>query len=183
MNYYQDFKVKPNKKRNTPSLMSSLYANFHLALVKGAFTNIGVSFPNVGENIGNIIRIHGTEENLKFLGSKWIHNAISDCVIVGDITLVPEEHDQRNIRRHKPKFSNARLRRLIKRGTIDAAGIQNYRRKMFTEQVELPFLDVWSESSKNLYRTFFDISEPKKSPASGEFNSFGLSESATVPWF
>lgn len=182
MNYYQDFKVKPSKTRSIPSLMSSLYANFHLALVKGAFTNIGVSFPNVGENIGNVIRIHGTKENLEYLGSNWIHKTISDWVVASEITEIPEKHDQRNIRRHKPKFSNARLRRLIKRGNIDAEGIQVYRRKMFAEQVDLPFLDVWSESSKNLYRTFFEISEPKEAII-GEFNSFGLSENATVPWF
>jgi len=49
--------------------------------------------------------------------------------------------------------------------------------------IPLPYLDLVSDSNGKRYRRFIQVGELLDRPVAGEFDQFGLSKTATVPWF
>ncbi len=52
-----------------------------------------------------------------------------------------------------------------------------------SHSLDNPYLELQSASSGQLYRVFIEMGEIQDKPVTGDFNHFGLSKSATVPWF
>jgi len=146
--------------------------------------NIGVSFPDCKMLLGKIIRLHGTDKNLnEFQSKNWLGGLSGYCK-VSDILAIPQQVKYRNISRWQHNMSESHLRRLIKRGSITQSEIKAYKAKMFAAQMTtLPYLELESTSTGKHHRRYIQMSDLYDEPVKGEFDTFGLSKAATIPWF
>ncbi|OBU17878.1 type I-F CRISPR-associated endoribonuclease Cas6/Csy4 [Photobacterium aquimaris] len=183
MDSYIDIQLKPNAEMRETELSCKVFTKFHKALVKLNTNQIGISFPQAHVKLGRLFRIHGEASLLNDLeGLAWLES-LGGCCRVGAVIAVPEQVQYRNISAKKSNMSNAKLRRLIKRGNLDQDGIKRYKVKMLSQGFEQPYLDLFSSSTGQIYRKFFDFSDLMNDPVEGVFDSYGLSKTATVPWF
>ena len=49
--------------------------------------------------------------------------------------------------------------------------------------VNLPFVQLRSTSTSQTFRLFIEHGPGQSNPIAGDFNAYGLSQVATVPWF
>ncbi|WP_444997738.1 type I-F CRISPR-associated endoribonuclease Cas6/Csy4 [Aliikangiella sp. IMCC44359] len=183
MEHYIDIKLNPDAEMREAELTSKIYTKFHKALVTLKTDQVGISFPKVNFKLGLTFRIHGSQSLLNDLnGLGWLGSLKGACE-EGDILEVPENIMYRCISSKRSNMSNAKLRRLIARGSLDEEGIKRYKQKMFSQGFDNPYLDLVSASRGQVYRKFFNFGEIRKDSQSGEFDSYGLSKTATVPWF
>jgi len=54
---------------------------------------------------------------------------------------------------------------------------------MFTQGLDNPYLELESGSNGHKHRRYIQFGELLDAPVKGEFDQFGLSKVATVPWF
>lgn len=183
MNDYIDIKLLPGAEISATVLMNAIYTNLHKALHDLNSIPIGVSFPKYKVTLGNILRIHGEKSTLHDLQSMdWIGGMSSYCE-VSQIQPVPDGVKFRNISRKHVKMSQSKLRRLLKRGSISEDEAQQYRAKMFSQGLDNPYIELMSASNGHKHRRYIDFGELLDQPISGNFDQFGLSKMATVPWF
>ena len=118
MEYYIDVTILPDPESPSSVLLNSFYSKLHKALYDMGSKSIGVSFPKYSVTLGNLVRLHGNKNDLEQLGiSKCIDSMIS-YVHISEIKKVPSNVQYRIISRKQPGLSQAKLRRLIKRGSI-----------------------------------------------------------------
>lgn len=183
MNHYIDIKMLPDAELNEAFLMNKVYAKLHKGLPNLGSSSIGVSFPKYRVLLGGILRIHATKEKLEQLRSlNWLSRLADYCDVSG-IQPIPNDVQYRNISRKQANMTEAKLRRLIKRGSISAEEAKKYRAKMSTQGLNNPYLELNSSSNGNKHRRYLQFGELLNEPVSGEFDHFGLSKIATVPWF
>lgn len=183
MNYYINLELKPDAEMRANVLLNTIYTKFHKALCDLSASNIGVSFPNYETTLGTTMRIHGDQATLEDLqGLNWLGGIIGYCS-VSEISDVPQGTKHRIVSRIQSSMSQSKLKRLVKRGSISDDEIKQYKAKMFTKSLDNPFIELTSGSNGEKYRRFFTFSELLDNPKTGEFDRFGLSNSATVPWF
>jgi len=80
-------------------------------------------------------------------------------------------------------MTEAKLRRLIQRGSISKDQVKAYKVAMFQKGLDNPYLELESSSNGQKYRRYIEFGELKNRPEIGEYDHFGLSKEATVPWF
>ena len=183
MNSYIDIHLLPDSELKEAELSSKVYSKFHKALVTLGTDKIGISFPLVNLKLGLLFRIHGDRGLLNDLqGLDWLGPLKGYCK-VQEVKAIPDQVQYRVISAKRSNMSKAKLKRLIDRGSIDEAGIKRYKVKMLSLGFDNPYLDLQSQSSGQLYRKFFEFGELINQKMDGSFDSFGLSKSATVPWF
>lgn len=183
MNYYIDIMLQPDQELPESTLMNMVYSKLHKALVTITSDFIGVSFPGARLKPGRHLRLHGTKEHLEqLIALSWLGGLSGYCKIES-IKEVPAHAQHRTFSRKQATMSNAKLRRLQKRVTLSDEDIKNYRAKMFSQGIDLPYFDLVSQSSGQLYRRFIELGPIQTQPTTGRFDSFGLSRDATVPWF
>lgn len=178
MDYYIEIAIKGDKQRPIPRLMSALTVQLHHALVKTK-QQIAIAYPKYHLTLGDIVRLHGTQEALDTLGLEWLGDLTSFSQ-VSDMQKVPDEVSYRNYFRIRPAKQSSKLRAGLKSGHITDS--QTYRRKMFAETITAPFIDIPSTSTGQYYRRFVGMMEVEQAN-SGEFDTFGQSKFATVPHF
>ena len=181
MDRYIDITVLPDPEFSTTTLMNALYSKLHRTLAVLGEVNIGVSFPHLKKTPGEILRLHGGELALqKLINQNW-SKGLSDYIQVTQIQLVPKETKHIRVERVQEKMTAARLRRAVKRGsmTVDEAETVLANR----QQLKKPFLQLQSSSTKQRFPLFINQGKPQSKMIAGKFNSYGLSDSATVPWF
>jgi CRISPR-associated endonuclease Csy4 len=187
MDHYVDIEVRPDPEFPANQLMSALFAKLHRALVSMSTTSIGVSFPGFDLNppqLGSCLRLHGDLPNLSaLLASDWL-TGMRDHVSLAIPMLVPSNAQHRSVRRIQAKSSPERLRRrLMHRHDLD----ENQARQRIPDDsarfVRLPFVQLRSTSTGQNFRLFLDQGPIQDISVRGEFNSYGLSQSGTVPWF
>ena len=183
MDSYVDILIKSSKKNPSNQLMSSVYSALHKALFDLGSTTIGVSFPRVNVMLGNVLRLHGTSSDLTRLDDlHWLGDLGADCEKSG-IRNVPLDTKYRVVSRKQSTMSIAKLNRLMKRGSIPDSEVKQYKAKMFSKGLDNPYLDLMSHSTGKRHRRYFEFGEVRDVPVKGTFNQFGLSKSATIPWF
>ncbi|MEX0964391.1 MAG: type I-F CRISPR-associated endoribonuclease Cas6/Csy4 [Pseudohongiellaceae bacterium] len=183
MNHYIDIKLLPDAEIPATVLMNATYAKLHKILCDLGSKNIGVSFPKYKVTLGNILRIHGDESVLKdLLGKTWLGGMNGYCK-VSDVVPVPAEAKFRTISRKQSTMSQSKLNRLLKRGSITEEDVKNYKAKMFTKGLDNPYLELQSGSNGHKHRRYIEFGELLDEPVKGDFDQFGLSKTATVPWF
>ncbi len=183
MNYFIDIRLIPSKEIQENILLNQLYTNFHKRLYDLKSDSIGVSFPKYKLKLGDLFRIHGSKETLEiFQKEDWMNKLVKFCK-VSDIRLIPENIEHKTVSRIQTTMSQSKLRRLIKRGTIKEEDIKGYKAKLFQKSLDNPFVELVSVSNGERHRRFIKFSEPQSSPVDGKFDFFGLSKTATVPWF
>ncbi|MBH0072520.1 type I-F CRISPR-associated endoribonuclease Cas6/Csy4 [Pseudoalteromonas sp. NZS127] len=183
MDSYIELRLKPDAEMSEAELSSKVFTKFHKALVKLNTNQIGVSFPQVHLKLGRVFRIHGEVSLLNdFQGLNWL-GPLSGYCQQSDILPVPENTQYRVVAERRSNLSKAKLRRLIARGNIDKEGEKRYKVKMLSQGFDNPYLDLFSSSTEQVHRKFFEFSDDKAEPIDGTFDSYGLSKTATVPWF
>lgn len=183
MNSYIELQLKPDAEMREAELSSKVFTKFHKALVQLKTNQIGISFPKAHLKLGRVFRIHDEASLLNdFQGLNWL-GPLSGYCQQSDILPVPENTQYRVIFEKRSNLSKAKLRRLIARGSIDKEGEKRYKVKMLSQGFDNPYLDLFSSSTEQVHRKFFAFSEIKDEPNSGTFNTYGLSNTATIPWF
>ena len=183
MTYYIDIRLMPKKEIRENVLLNQVYTNFHKRLYDLKLKNIAVSFPEYRLKLGRLFRIHGSKEVLERLNSKdWLGKYAEYCK-VSKIEATPKKVQYRTIYRIQQNLSEAKLRRLIKRGSIPEEDIKKYRIKMFQGGLNNPYVELKSMSNGQLHRRFIEFGELQDSETKGEFDLFGLSKLSTIPWF
>ena len=183
MTHYIDIKLIPNKEIRENVLLNQVYTTFHKRLYDLKSTDIAVSFPEYRLKLGKLFRIHGTKEALEKLNEKdWLGKYKAFCK-VSDIISIPEKVQYRTVSRVQQNMTEAKLRRLIKRGTIPDEDIKKYRIKMLQGGLDNPYVELVSMSNGQLHRRFIEFGELQDTEIKGEFDLFGLSKVSTIPWF
>ncbi len=183
MDYYIDIKLIPNKEIRENVLLNQVYTAFHKRLYDLKSTDIAVSFPQYRLKLGKLFRIHGSKEALEKLNEKeWLGKYNASCKVT-TINTIPKNVEHRTISRIQQNMTEAKLRRLIKRGTISEEDIKKYRIKMFQGGLDNPYVELVSMSNGQLHRRFIEFGELQEKEVRGEFDLFGLSKVSTIPWF
>jgi CRISPR-associated endonuclease Csy4 len=183
MDYFIDIQVKPDANIRENVLLNRVFTQFHKALHALNSNSIGVSFPNYKVKLGNVLRIHATKEMLETLyASNWLDD-LSGHYKSASIRPVPEEVQYRTVSRKQANMTQAKLRRLIKRGSIRESEIQSYKAQMFKRGLDNPYLELESASNGHKHRRFLEFGQLLDKPQTGTFDCFGLSRTATIPWF
>jgi len=183
MDYYIDVQLKPDAEMRENVLLNKVYTKFHKALYTLKSTDIGVSFPKYRIKLGDVVRIHSGHDKLMALQElNWLGGLSGYCV-VSDIKPVPEQVKFRTVSRKQSNMTESKSRRLIKRGTLLQEEVKGYKAKMFAQGLDNPYLELESGSNGHKHRRYIQFGELLDTPVSGEFDQFGLSKQATVPWF
>lgn len=183
MNYFIDITLLSNSEFKTTVLLNSVYSKFHKVLCDLHSTSVGISFPRYKVMLGNVIRIHGNEASLNSLqGLSWI-GSLRDYCQVSEIACVPLGVRFRNVSRVQSTRSQSKLKRLLKRGSITNEESKNYLTTMFTRGLNNPYVELMSGSSGYKYRRYIKFGDLLEAPVTGSFDQFGLSKTATIPWF
>ncbi len=187
MDHYVDIDVRPDPEFSAHQLMGALYAKLHRALVARNSTCIGVSFPRVDmevPHLGTRLRLHGDRASLSaLLEGDWLAG-MRDHVTLSQPARVPETAKYCSVRRVQVKSSPQRLRRrLMRRHNLDAHEARQRIPDSATRLVDLPFLQLRSTSTSQTFRLFIEHGPVQPDAVSGDFNTYGLSQVATIPWF
>lgn len=183
MDAYIDIRLMPDAEMREAELSSKVFTKFHKALVTLQSNKIGISFPEANIKLGRLFRLHGEMSALHDLqGLDWLGPLTGYCQ-VGAVSTVPDQVQYRIVSAKRSNLSKAKLTRLIARGSIDKDGEKRYKVKMLSQGFDNPYLDLFSSSTGQGYRKFFEFSNIQAHPVDGEFDSYGLSKTATVPWF
>jgi len=184
MNYYIDITVLPDAELNQSFLLNAVYSKLHKALHELSSHALGISFPDAQKNLGSIVRLHGQRSDLEDLQSLNALARLSDYCNVSTITAVPSEiKGYRAVYRVQPTMSSAKLRRLLKRGSLTESEAQHYIATMPLKGLSTPYLELQSSSNGHKHRRYIAFGELQSQPVAGTFDTFGLSKTATVPCF
>ncbi len=186
MSHYLDILLRPDPEIAPHQLMAALYARLHLALVQLNSSTLGVSFPGYAEkpaSLGNSLRMVGPEADLlRLLALPWL-GGLQDHLHTLAIAAVPPQVGYRRLSRVQAKSNPERLRRRqMKRHGLSEAEAHARVPDSCIEMLALPFIALRSASTGQSFRLFLRC-EATSAPVSGAFNAYGLSATATVPWF
>ena len=183
MKYFIEIQLKKNNDLRPNMLLNSVYTNLHHRLYEMKSKDIGVSFPDYRVVLGQRLRIHGNLDDLNtFHSINWLGDLKKYCK-VSDVEKVPQEVQYRTISRIQSTMSQSKLRRLVKRGTIDEEDAKKYKVEMLKKGLDNPYVELVSASNGKLHRRYFNFGELQSKSVTGQFDTFGLSKEATVPWF
>ncbi len=183
MDHYLEITLLPDAEFPGTVLMNSLYSKLHKALVDLKSQYIGVSFPNKEKTLGNVLRLHGSTQTLEALQKQnWI-GAMDGYCNISEVRPVPDCVKHRTISRKQSTMSFSKLRRLRKRGAISDDEVKRYKAKMFDKGFDAPYVQLISGSNGHRHRRYIEFGELVDKPVAGQFDQFGLSKTATVPWF
>ncbi len=185
--HYLDLQILQDPELTAPQILSALFGRLHGVLARERIETIGVSFPGYdapGRRLGSRLRLLGPADDLQTLmAHRWLA-ALQDHLHLGEVTPVPADARPRRLSRVQAKSSPARLRRRqMRRHALSEAEALERLPDAAAEMLDLPFLTLTSASTGQTFRLFLRLSEPLPAPSGGPFNSYGLSATASVPWF
>lgn len=184
MEHYIELLFRADEEVPLYFIRNKVFAKLHKALHDGKQNSVGISFPNYNTKLGDLIRLHGDRGSLQALQQiKWLGGLSGYCE-VSDMQPAPEQVEgYRTVSRIQQNMTNAKLKRLITRRSISDDEVKNYKARMLTSGLDNPYLELQSASTGEKYRIYIAFGDLKDEPILGEFNHFGLSKTATVPWF
>lgn len=190
MNHYIDIHLRPDPEFPATVLLNALYAKLHKALVALGTQSIGVSFPaHTNKHLGNVLRLHGSAADLTALQAQPWLGAMRELVQTSPIATVPATALHRGVRRVQVQSSPERVkRRLVKRlmqreGISEAQGQERINVPL-APKLSDPFINLQSNSTGGQHFRLFIRHGPVQAQAqAGLFSAYGLSTTATVPWF
>lgn len=187
MVHYIDIKLLPDPEIPAHQLMAALYAKLHRALVQLQSTTIAVSFPGykaVPTTLGATVRLIGAEIDLaRLMGQGWT-KGLHDHMEVMPVDSVPANTKHRSLRRVQAKSSPERLRRRhMRRHGLTGDQAKERVPDSTAELLHLPFLVMASTSTRQTFPIFLRLGPVEPTARAGAFNAYGLSTTATIPWF
>ncbi|MBF9263189.1 type I-F CRISPR-associated endoribonuclease Cas6/Csy4 [Paracidovorax cattleyae] len=185
--HYIDITLLPDPEFSPSHLRSALFSKLHRALAHRAAGDIGVSFPGLslqGRHLGDTLRLHGTEPALLELHTQPWLQGMRDHVLAGNAIPVPADVRHRVVRRVQAQSNPARLRRRqMRRHGYDEAEALRRIPDSAAQHLHLPYLHLQSSSTGQSFRLFVEHGPLQAEPRMGYFSAYGLSTTATVPWF
>lgn len=185
MDHYLDIRLLPDPEFPAPMLLNALFAKLHRALVAEGSTDIAISFPDAtASHLGRVMRLHGSATRLtEHMAQTWL-GGMRDHLEITAVTPVPSTATSYLVRRVQAKSSAERLRRryLKRHPETEASTVVELIPDRVERQLTLPHLRINSSSSGQQFLLFIQQTQASEAQA-GEFNSYGLSSVATVPWF
>lgn len=182
----------PDAEANLGFIWQKAYQQIHVALVENKTvsgnSNIAVSLPKYGDKafpLGDKLRlISEMEDKLQKLDiGKWL-DRLTDYAHVTSIKEVPQSVTEFVC--FSRKQFNTNIERLARRRVKRKGGSFEESLKHYADfqdkETTLPFINVNSLHSGEKFRLFIEQSKEQK-PVEGEFSCYGLSKTATVPWF
>jgi CRISPR-associated endonuclease Csy4 len=187
MNTYFDIRLLPDPDFSSAILMNSLFNRVHQALAAHCAANIGISFPDWEQNgvtLGARLRLHGKGADLeKIIQPGWVAG-LQDHATFGAIAQVPTHAGHRVVRRVQAKSNPEReRRRLMLRKNISAEAARQIIPDSAAKRLSLPYLVLTSRSTGQKFRLFVEHLPLQEHAVEGRFGTYGLSPTATVPWF
>ena len=188
MNKYIDLTMQRLPELPPHVLISAVFEQIHRSLVLMETSQVGVSFPSVTNTyIGNKIRLHGSETDLNQFVTLGLLDQFDGYVEQTEVLDVPANVSHRQIlrKRQQKAASLSEIKRYMRRhGVTKEEAEERFKPQAYKTQTPLPFLWVESQSSGGiLFKLFVDQQTEMSEPVDGKFNAYGLSDSATVPWF
>lgn len=177
MNYYLEFKAKPSEDLAPEIIISQAFSLCHLEIVRLKSNVIGVSFPQADKSLGDVMRIHGSQSELELIAAKC--SSLLDYCRMTPCREVPSDCSWRLVKRIQPLMSAAKIRRLMKRGSITEQ--EATERLAMPSELSYPYLRLRSSSSNQNFRIFVSqipTDVPREAP---KYSSYGLG--GAVPWF
>lgn len=182
MTHYIDIKLKEKTPFEMGELLNNLYSLLHKKIWEMQNTKIGVSFPEYGQHLGSIVRVHGKDTEIaNFHAKSWLGELATECDF-SEIKSTPKTCKYAKFSRIQQPQSNSKLKRFIKRNNPSEEEIRSYKAKLFGGALDLPYLELLSTSTNQRHRIYirYEASEQKD----GSFTTYGLSrDGATVPVF
>lgn len=187
MDHYVDIEIRLDPEFANHQLMGALYTKLHRAFVALENHRIGVSFPGVDEektHLGTRLRLHGALEPLSaLLASDWLAG-MRDHVAVTTLALVPRHAQHRMVSRVQVKSSPARLRRrLMRRHNLSEDEACQRIPNDVARLTDLPFVQLRSASTGQTFNLFIKHGPLQADATIGGFNTYGLGQGSTIPWF
>ncbi|MBL4712191.1 MAG: type I-F CRISPR-associated endoribonuclease Cas6/Csy4 [Gammaproteobacteria bacterium] len=200
MKYYSDMTLLPDAEASLGFIWQKVFTQIHIALVENKTADghsaVAVSFPKYGYSgfpLGDQLRLLAeTESQLEALAiDQWLKQLL-DYTHIKLTRPVPDSVQQyacfnrKQVKSNIEKVAQRRsqhlgkpyaevLEYLIKQQ--QAEGGDKYRSK-------LPYIRIESLSTKNRQRfPLFIERDLMDAPQAGKFNCYGLSKTATAPWF
>ena len=184
MDHYIEIRVLPDPEFSEEMLMAALVAKLHRALGQRGQGDIGISFPAYSIKPGPVLRLHGQHQALSDLESLTWRKGLSDYCVSSDIKPVPAVTQWRCVSRVQVKSSAQRLmRRSVKKGWLTEEEAQQRLLTMQEARTDLPWLNLRSLSTGQSFRLFIRHGDLLSAPVIGAFSTYGLSATATIPWF
>lgn len=190
LDHYLDIQIKPDEDFSSGQLMGVLFGKLHRALAELQSTDIAICFPDHRQSserepfMGHTLRILASEDRLKQLMAQAWLVGVRDHIMVSDIRPVPKTDQYRVVRRVQTQSSPERLqRRYIKRHDVSLESAQKLITVDHMKFSQLPFVSIRSQSTGQRFRLFIEHGNLTNTPVQGVFNTYGLSATATVPWF
>ncbi len=187
MKYYIDIKLLNEGEISLGFLWKKVYAQIHLALVEINNESIALSFPNYGTKIfpmGECLRIFANdkEDLIDLKLDTWLER-LKDYLCMGEILAIPktDKFVQFKRRQFKANLLKRAEKQALRRGISVADALKHYE-GMEDKSSKLPFIMVKSLSSDQELKLFIEKID-FDSEVEGTFNTYGLSKTATVPWF
>lgn len=192
MQHYIDITLLPNDDIGHYFLWSKLYQQLHLLLVNKGETGVGFSFPEYSKNhprLGRKLRVFGASEAVfQQLDLAKCLNRLADYCHISSLRTVPENAQYAIFSRKQAVTNNERLarRRAKRKGETFEQALTHFE-GFVDEHFTLPFVELDSSSTAKegetrRFKLFIDQKMVTSSQA-GKFTSYGLSKTATVPWF
>jgi len=187
MDRYLDLKLRPEPEFPPTLLMNALLAKLHRALHDLRRDDIGISFPGIAQNprhLGTHLRVHGNAQALdSLLALNWL-SGMRDHVALGEMLTVPQGVRHRTVSRVQVDSNPERARRrLIKRHGISEEQARQRIPDSAAKRTDLPFAQLRSNGGGQAFRLFIRHGPLVDEAQPGRFSGYGLSSTATVPWF
>lgn len=191
MQYYIDIKLLSDTEITLGFIWQKVYNDIHLALVEHKdhenMVSIGLSLPAYGEifPLGNVLRLFAqSEAELKSLNLDTRLIRYADYVDIGDTKEIPPEiKGYVTFGRKQFKSNPQRLaKRYAKRHSVSLEEALEVYKQVEAQQTKLPYINIKSTSTGQHLKIFIEKKEAKREEK-GKFTTFGLSQTATVPWF
>ena len=170
-------------------LMNALYGKLHRALAASSTQDVGASFPEYSKSgpqaLGSRLRLHGTRHALSgLMSSDWL-TGMKDHTFVSEIYAVPSTVGAYcTVRRIQEKTNVERLRRRhAKRHSVSLEEARIRIPDSVEKRTKLPFVMLSSTSTGRKFPLFIEQVQAQSGVTPGTFNSYGLSVSASLPWF
>lgn len=185
--HHVDIRVLADAETGAAQMLGEVYGHLHLVLAQRRLDSIGVSFPGYSSNprtLGCVLRLHGVDGDLnELMRTDWL-KGMREHVRMGEVVPAPPEAPHRTVRRCQFKTSAERLRRRrMKRKGENAQQAAQAIPATVERRPCLPYVHLRSRSNGEHFRMFIQMGPPTTEATPGTFNSYGLSDTATVPWF
>lgn len=196
MKHYVEITLLPTDDIGHYFLWSKIYQQLHLALVEltaGQGASVGFSFPEYSAKqprLGRKVRVFASSESqlVQFNAQKWLER-LSDYCHISSIRAVPEQTQYALFSRKQCVNNPERLarRRAKRKGETFEQALSHF--AGFDGEISsLPFVALESLSTAQSVETnhhfkLFIAQQLVSTPQEGNFNCYGLSQSATIPWF